>query len=350
MTTPGKATMAGRTLGWGIVGLGGVAGGQIAPAIETLANSSLVGVVSREPAKAAAFAEQHGALRAPKDYDSLLADPAVDAVYIATPNSLHAEQVIAAARAGKHVLCDKPLASDGADAERVVAECEAAGVRLGITFQTRNHEGMTEIRQLVGDGEIGQVVVVQIEMSPGRTLLKGWRTDPSLAGLGVMNNVGVHAYDLARYLLGAEILEVSAMVSSEEGFDLDTTALSLLRMANGALAYVNVNQTVPNHQPDLVIYGSTGRVIGRNITRPGLAGTIEITGRGGRQELSVSSTAAYQTTVGNFAEAVLSGREPSPSGSDGLESVRVTDALARSAREGRTVRVAARTQRTMRAP
>ena len=330
--------MAG-SVGWGIVGLGRIAGTEIAPAIGSLPNSKLVGVVSRDAARANEFADQHGAQSAYDDYDELLANPEVDAVYIATPNSLHAGQAIAASRAGKHVLCDKPLATSIADAERVVAECDAAGVRLGITFQTRNHQGMAEIRDILASGEIGRVVLAEVEMSPGRTLLKGWRTDPSLAGVGTTNNVGVHAYDLLRYLLGAEVVEASAAFGVEPGFELDTVSLALLRFDNGALAYVNVNQVTPYPQPDLVVHGTEGRVLGTNVTRPGLQGEVSVIGRSGEKRFAVNTAGCFRMTVGNFADAVLSGRPVTPSGLDGLSSVRLVDALAAAASEKRTVQL-----------
>jgi 1,5-anhydro-D-fructose reductase (1,5-anhydro-D-mannitol-forming) len=325
-------------IGWGIVGLGRIAGNEIAPAVAAAPNSTLAAVSSRDAARAKDFAERHGALSAYDDYRALLDDPAVEAVYIATPNGLHADQVVQAAEAGKHVLCDKPLATTVADAERAVAACEAAGVRLGVTFQTRNHEGMSELRQLLADGEIGSVRLVQIEVSPGRALPGGWRTDPSLAGAGVMNNLGVHAYDLLRYLLDAEVTEATAVTDIEPGFEVDTMALALLRFDNGALAYVNANQTVPNSQPDLSIYGTEGTVLGRSVTRPNLRGVISVLGRSGTTERQVSTAGAFAATVAGFAEAVLRGQDPAPSGRDALRSVELTDALARSARERRSVR------------
>jgi 1,5-anhydro-D-fructose reductase (1,5-anhydro-D-mannitol-forming) len=324
-------------IGWGIVGLGRIADTEIAPAVAAAANSTLAGVVSRTAAKAEEFAARHGAAAAYDDYAALLADPSVDAVYIATPNALHADQVVAAAEAGKHVLCDKPLATSVTEAERAVAACEAAGVRLGITFQTRNHEGMRDIRDLLAAGGIGSVRLVQVELGTGRKLPQGWRTDPGLAGVGVMHNLGVHAYDLLRFLLGAEVVEATAVVDVEPGFSVDTLALALLRFDNGALAYVNANQSLPNTQPDLSVHGTEGAVFGRSVTRPNLTGSISVTGREGSSQRSVSSAGAFVTTVGDFAGAVLEGRVPSPSGLDGLRSVELIDALARSARERRSV-------------
>ncbi|SDX83542.1 1,5-anhydro-D-fructose reductase (1,5-anhydro-D-mannitol-forming) [Geodermatophilus africanus] len=324
-------------IGWGIVGLGRIADSEIAPAIGAADNSTLVGVVSRDAGRARDFAARHGAAAAHDDYAALLADPAVDAVYIATPNGLHAEQVVAAAAAGKHVLCDKPLATSVPDAERAVAACREAGVRLGITFQTRRHEGMQDVRNLLAAERIGDVRLVQVELGPGRMLPKSWRTDPGLAGAGVMNNMGVHAYDLLRYLLGAEVVEATAVVDVEPGFQVDTLALAVLRFDNGALAYVNANQSLPNPQQDLSVYGTEGTVLGRNVTRPNLTGTLTVLGRDGTSERSVSSAGAFVATVSAFADSVLRGEEPSPSGVDGLRSVELTTALARSAQERRTI-------------
>ena len=331
--------MAG-SIGWGIVGLGRVAGSEIAPAIGSLANSRLVGVASRDAARAKEFADQHGAAWAYDDVDRLLADPDVDAVYIATPNALHADQAVAAASAGKHVLCDKPMATSVADAERVVAACDEAGIQLGITFQTRYHQGMAEIRDIVASGEIGRVVLAQVEMSPGRTLLKGWRNDPALAGAGTTNNVGVHAYDLLRFLLQAEVVEAQGALAVEPGLELDTVSLALLRFDGDVLAFVNVNQATPYHLPDMVLQGSEGRILGRNVTRPGLRGEVQVIGRNGERTFETDTSGCYAATVGAFADAVLSGRPVSPSGLDGLSSVRLVDALVTSAREKRTVPLA----------
>lgn len=324
---------------WAIVGLGRIAAGEIAPAIAEAGNSALHAVVSRDASKAEAFAKEHGARRALDDLGAALEDPEVDAVYIATPNALHAEQVVAAAQAGKHVLCDKPLATTVADARRCVEECRAADVKLGVTFQTRNHSRFDEVAALVRDEVIGRVVVAQVEMSAGRNLPQGWRTDPALAGVGTINNIGVHGFDLLRYLLGSEVVEATALVDREEGFTVDTTALVLLRFANGTLAYVNANQSVSDPRDDVVLYGSAGRIVGRNLSRPGREGTLSIVRGGEHQEHPVSSKGAYTTTVANFAAAVLNGAEPSPSGIDGLRSVELTAAIATAIEEGRTVAV-----------
>ena len=112
-------------------------------------------MVARDPEKGRAFAEKHGAAWSGTDFDAMLARPDVDVVLVTTPNALHPEQVIAAARAGKHVLCDKPLALSPKDAERVIAACADAGVKLGMNFQTRFHACFQEARSIIQSGELG---------------------------------------------------------------------------------------------------------------------------------------------------------------------------------------------------
>jgi 1,5-anhydro-D-fructose reductase (1,5-anhydro-D-mannitol-forming) len=326
---------------WGIIGLGRIADTEIAPAITASPGGELYGVVSRDQGRAEAFAKRHGAARALTSIGELLADPATDAVYIATPNALHAGEVVTAARAGKDVMCDKPLALSVADARRAVAACADAGVRLGITFQTRFHDHFGRFREVIQDGSLGEIRVVQVEMSPGRTLLKGWRTDPGLAGLGAINNLGVHAFDLVSWLLGAQAIEVTAMAGHEGGLAPETLALILLRYDTGALAYVNVNQSVAFPQADITVYGTKGRVVGRSVTRMNMEGTLEILTEAGETTIETASYHAYRGAVMAFEDAVAAGREPSPSGLDGLRSVELTSAISESLSQGRTVPVTA---------
>jgi len=325
------------TLGWGIVGLGRAADTLVTPAILADPNSRLVAAVSRDQARAEAFAERHGGAAAGTDYEAMLANPEVSVVAITSPNALHAEQAIAAARAGKHVFSDKPLATTVADAKRVIDACAAAGVRIGMDFQTRHHACFQEARQVIESGEIGEIVAVQVDAGPGDVPLGGWRSNPELAGLGAVNNIAVHIYDVLRFLVGADVSEVSAMFETGREDALERLPMVLMRFENGALAFANGNQRTPFPLDDIVIHGSTGRIDGRSITRPQTEGQMRIFTAGGERTGQYSSHDAYVRTVRAFSEAVLAGRDPNPSGLDGLRSVQLTDAIRRSAREGRVV-------------
>lgn len=331
--------MTNGRLRWGIVGLGRIAGSEIAPAISALADDELVAVTSRDRGRAEAFAGSHGARAAYDDYSAMLADDSVDAVYIATPNALHAAQVVAAARAGKHVLCDKPLATNVGDALGAVDACRESGSRLGIMFQTRRHGGMAEAARIVASKEIGHVILAQVEMSAGRNLPVGWRLDPAMAGLGTLNNLGVHCVDLLRYVLGSEVLEVTCMVDREPGYAIDTTAALLMRFQQGTVAFVNANQSAPYPRDDVVLYGTEGRFVAANLSRPNREGSVSIVSAGAESLIGASSSDSYRLTVEAFSQAVRLGHEPSPGGIDGLRSVQVSEAISTALSERRVVEV-----------
>jgi 1,5-anhydro-D-fructose reductase (1,5-anhydro-D-mannitol-forming) len=329
------------TIGWGIVSTAGIADGAVAPAIAGLEGATLVGVSSRDQGRADEFAARHGARLATTSLDELLADPEVEIVYIATPNGAHAAEVKAAAAAGKHVLCEKPLATSVEDAEAAVDACREAGVKLGVNFQTRHFEPIEEVREIVASGEIGEVLVAECQNSPGRAPLGGWRTDKSLTGgLGTINNLGVHPYDTLRYVLGSEVDEVTTLLNVGRKDELETIALALLRFDNGTIAYVNANQAAHGPRNDLAIHGSEGRILARGVTRPGIAdGELAVMSGGAERATKTSTTNGFARAIAAFQQAVAAGEEPSASGLDGLRSVDITEALRQSAREGRTVEV-----------
>ena len=326
-------------LGWGIVGPGGIADREMAPAIAADSNSELVAVVARDPDKGRAFADKHGAGWSGTDYDEMLRRSDVDVVLITTPNALHADQVVAAARAGKHVLCDKPLALTAADAERALEACDDAGVKLGMNFQTRYHACFEEARRIIQSGEIGDVSHVQVDASPGTRRPAGWRTDLEVSGLGSVNNIAVHMYDLLRFLLDQEVTEVSAMFDVGRERAMEVLPMALLRFHGGSLAYANGNQSSFKPLNEIVVYGTKGRLDGQGITRPETEGDLRVVTEEGERSTHCASADCYRRLLAAYTEAVLNGRDPSPSGKDGLRSVTLTDAVARSAREGRVVEV-----------
>ena len=329
--------------GWGLIGTGRIADDRILPGIIAFSGNTLVAVVSREQSKADAVAKKFGAQQAYTSYDDMLRNPEITVVAIHTPNSLHAEQAIAAARAGKHVFCDKPMATSVADAERIVGECEKADVKLGVNFHNRFMPCFVDTKRIVASGEIGEVMLVQIEASPGARSggrLSTWRVDPAMAGLGTTMSIGVHIYDILRYLLSSEITGVSAFFDTPRGV-MEETNLSTFRFANGVMAQVNINEKVPTPYNDFVIQGSKGRITGRGVTRSREGGVLQVlTADGETRTTEYPATNAHAASVAGFSRMLLEGSDPSPSGIDGLRSVQLTDAMARSAWDGVHVRLA----------
>ena len=329
--------------GWGLVGTGRIADDRILPGINAHPGNRLVAVVSRERARADAYAKKFGAEHAYTSYDEMLGNPDVSVVAIHTPNALHAEQAIAAARAGKHVFCDKPMANSAADAARIVKACDEAGVRLGMNFHNRFMPSFIEARRLIASGGIGEPLLVQIEASPGArsgTRDATWRVDPSLSGLGTSYSIGVHVYDILRYLLASEVETVSTFFDTPRGVT-EEVSMSMFRYANGVIAHVSVHEKAPHPHNDFVIYGSKGRITGRGLTRSRSGGVMEVLGADGRtRRTEYPAIDAHAACVAAFSDALLEGRAPDPSGLDGLRSAELTDAMARSAWEGVHVKLA----------
>ena len=328
------------TIGWGVVSTGRAADVLVGPAINTAEGSKITAVYSRDQARADEYAAKHDVAQAYTSYDDMLADPAVEVVYIASPNSLHHEQVVAAAKAGKHVYCDKPLAMSPEEARAAIAACRDAGIKLGVNFQTRHYAANQEAKRLLDAGAIGEIRLMEIASCAGNNPLKGWRTDPGLAGQGALNNITVHPLDLACYLAGSEVTEVVALTNVGRSDELETLPLVLLRFESGALAYINGNQAVPNPRADMEIYGTEGRISGRRTTRPGMDGALLVKSNEGEEQSTPFDTKdGFKRAIQAFNEAITNDTEPNPSGTDGLRSVELIDAIVRSAREGSVVQV-----------
>jgi 1,5-anhydro-D-fructose reductase (1,5-anhydro-D-mannitol-forming) len=328
------------TLGWGVIGLGNIVDTTIAPAMVAEPSCDLVAGVSRDQGRADAFATKFGARFAYDDYDRMLANPEVEAVFIATPNSLHAQQVIAAARAGKHVLCDKPMATNVPDAMQEVEECRRAGVKFGINFHNRHLHWVRDVKEMLARGLVGQVEAVEVEVGSGTRHYTNWRTDPEMAGIGSIYNVGVHALDFLRLILASEAVEVAAMFDQEPGSGaVERLGMVLIRFANGTMAYANCNERLAYPRNDVVFFGSKGRIAGFSLTRARVDGQLTVLTGEGETTTPYPAPGAHQRSVAAFTQAVLSDQEPDASAIDGLRSMQLCEAISRSVKERRVVEV-----------
>lgn len=325
---------------WGIIGCGRIADKWMAPAIRAVEGSELIAVFSRDLCKAQAFAGRHGARRAYSDFDAFLDDPDLEVVYIATTNNVHAKQTIRCAKAGKHVLCEKPMATSITEAEHMIVACREAGVRLALNYHMRAFPSNGLARQYILEGGIGQPQVARASLAvliPDDA--RAWRLSTELMG-GVILDLATHCVNLLRYLLKDEVVEVTAYAEQQMFHQgAEDSALCLLRFSSGTLAFVHAGYNIPFIENGYEIYGTQGTLVGRRLIGQHPGGTLESRSLAGVKLLAEETTNPYESSVASFAQAVRAGDEVLTSGEDGLQDLRIGFALQRAVREQRTVRV-----------
>ena len=340
------------SLGWGIIGIGSHADLKIAPAMDLADDSRLVSVYSRDQARADDFAARHGADAACNDFDSLLADSRVDAVFICSPNHLHAPQTIRAAAAGKHVLAEKPMATTISDAAAMIDACRDHGVTLGLGFELRFHPAHLWAKQVIGDGTIGHIRLARAQWGRGnrgepehlpRTGLREWWETPEMIGdASVLVGLGVHVFDLMRFLLREDVVEVVAMTDGQtERQPLEHIATIALRMGSGTIAQVMCGRMLPDTQNDLGLYGSDGRFATRESVWEARLGQAEIVSASQEESRSFEYNylANFVDELNDFRSALEHDRAPAATGEDGLRAAEITSAAIESAKAGRAVKV-----------
>jgi len=316
--------------GWALVGTGRQVQNEVAPAVAKVDGTRIVAVVGTSMAKAEKVSDQFPGAYGTTDLSQALADPDVDLVYIGSPNGLHHEHVAAALDAGKHVLCDKPLAVDSRQAAGLVSMAERAGRRLGVVHQLRHHPAHLAARSMLRDGVIGDLLSIRVDYgSPSQ--LAGWRTDPTRAGGGVVFNVGIHLVDLVRFLSDDEVAGVAASTQTDPSSGLDVSVSGLLTLTSSATASVWCSHRATAASRALTLNGTDGSIVvsdSLQLTGSPVASALTVTTSTGEVTQETFAPAAIMwAQAAAFHGAVTSGSDPDPGPTDGLAGVLVTEAL-----------------------
>lgn len=346
----------GKIVGIGIIGCGKIAQVRHIPEYEANPDARVVALYDYNLDRARELAEAHGA-RAYATMEELLADPEVDAVSVCTSNATHAEATIAALRAGKHVLCEKPMATTIEDCEAMVAAAREAGRALMIDQNQRFARAHVRAKELIDAGRIGRVLTFRTtfghggpetwSIDPGTA---SWFFDPKRAAMGAMADLGVHKTDLIQWLIGQRVVAATAKVATLDKRDaagkfvgVDDNALAIYQMDGGALGTMTASWTYYGPEDNsTVIYGTEG--VMRIYDDP--AHSIELDLRGGETEyydVEAIQTNDNQTASGvidAFVDCLERGAEPPVSGESVLAAMRAVFACVESSRTGRTVEVA----------
>jgi predicted dehydrogenase len=322
-------------LGWGILGTARI-NRMLIPPLRASPGNRLVAVASREPARAEAYAREWRVERAHGSYDALLADPEIGAVYVPLPNHLHAEWTIKAARAGKHVLCEKPLALSVDEVDAMAAACREAGVVLAEALMYRHHPQTLEVKRLVDSGAIGRLRFLRGSFSFPLTRPNDVRLRPEWGG-GCLWDVGCYPLSFARFLVGREPLEVyGSQVLGETG--VDETFAGQLTFPGDVLFQLDAGFRSPV-RAEMELAGSEGTIRVRHPFRPEQDCPVLVTRDGRSEEIAVPGADRYLLEIEDLAAATRGERPPRVSLADSRANVAALVALQRSAREGRPVRM-----------
>lgn len=321
---------------WGILGVAKI-NDRLIPAFKKIRNGTLQAIASRSQVRAESAARAAEIPKAYGSYEQLLDDPAIDAVYIPLPNHLHGEWTRKAADRGKHVLCEKPLAPSEKEAQAVVDYCRAKKVKLMDGFMWPHHPRTAQLRRLLDDGAIGDIRLVKgaftflLDLNP-----QNIRLHEEMGG-GSLLDVGCYPVYGIRWAFAAEPVSVYASATLDQGVDLSLNGL--LKFADGRTAEFDCGFTLP-FRGWLEIVGTRGVVQVPQMWLPGPnAEYLVQKGEGRLEAVRVPGHDQIQCMLENFGNVVLTDGDVNPSPVEAVRSLRVLDALARSAREGREISV-----------
>ncbi|MEM9319044.1 MAG: Gfo/Idh/MocA family oxidoreductase [Pseudomonadota bacterium] len=326
---------------WALVGASTIASSYMIGAMRAQPGGQVVAICSGNLARASDFAVQNEIAGAYDDLPKMLAEAQSDAVYISSTNEKHYSQALAAIAAGKHVLCEKPVALTRAEAEEMVDAASAAGVVFGTNHHLRCSGAHRAMRELIAAGRVGKVLSLRIHHAvhlPSN--LQGWRINDAGAGGGVIPDITVHDADVVRFLLGEDPVSVVAqMGSSGMGEGVEDSAMSLWSMPGGAMVMSHESFTHPFAGTGLEVHGDKGSIFARNVMTQEPVGQITLVREAGSEEISFSNHSLYHQSVSDFVAAIAGQGRPAADGADGIKSLAVALAVRDAAASGHRIDV-----------
>jgi predicted dehydrogenase len=316
---------------WGLIGCGDIARKRVAPALSESPHSELVAVSRANRDLLDEFADAFGVPNRVADWREVAASDDIDAVYIATPVNLHAAQTIAAAESGKHVLCEKPMAMNVAECERMIAAADANGVKLGIAYYRHFYPVVRRMKELIDSGEIGKPVVAQVNafewFNPSQSNPRAWLLNPVISGGGPMFDFGCHRIQLLLHLLGpiktVRAVRATALFQRE----VEDTASASFEFTCGAIANVTVSHAVMEPRDSVTIWGSEGSIATEVLNEGRL---VVRTRDKERFEIHEPARNIHQPLIQDFIRAVIDEHQPLVAGDIGKAVAEVEEKIYRN--------------------
>jgi len=329
-----RQAKAGRTFDnrqsvrWGLIGCGDIAQKRVAPALIAALQSELTAVSRANADLLNECADKFRVGQRFADWQDLVTSDQVDAVYVATPVSLHAEQTIAAAEAGKHVLCEKPMALNVADCERMISAARANNVKLGVAYYRQFYPVVERMKEVIDSGDIGKPIFAQVNafewFNPAPSNSRAWLLKPQISGGGPMFDFGCHRIQVLLHLFGP--VQTVKAITSKALFDrqVEDTAVAAFAFAGGTLATLTVSHAVTEPRDTFVVWGSEGSIV-IDVLNEG-----KIIVRSKTDERTESHPAApniHQPLIDDFVRAIVENRQPLVTGETGRAVARVEEEI-----------------------
>lgn len=333
-----------QRMGYAVVGLGHIALEEVIPGFVQSKRSKVMALVSGHPEKAAAVARQYGIdprnIYNYKNYEEMRNNPAVQAVYIALPNSLHAEYTVRAAQAGKHVFCEKPMATTSQDCQRMIDACRSAGRKLMIGYRMQYEPYNREVIRRARAKDLGDLKLITADNGQNQGDPTQWRLKRALSGGGSLPDVGIYCLNAARYITGEEPVEVFARMWSTPGDprfkEVEETMVFELRFPSGVL--VSCTCGYGNHRLQrYTVAGSTGWAE-LNPAFPYRGQRLRVARADGKMEqvteVQLEQPHQFAREIDHFSQCVAENRTPHTPGEEGLADLRIIEHLYASAQAG----------------
>jgi len=326
---------------WGLIGASDIAATRVIPAMRN-AGHEVYGVMSSKKDRAKSYAATNLIKHHTSEIENLLSWP-IDAVYISTTNDLHAEQAVAAANAGKHILCEKPIALNVSDGQRMINEAKKNGVIFATNHHIRTSGVHQKIREIVENKLLGDIYLARINHVVGLPeRLQGWRLDSAVQGAGVVLDITVHNVDTLRAALGSEITSVIAYTSSNglSQTGVEDTANCTFLFANGVIANTSESFAIPFSTTSFELHGSHGSMVATNVMTQDPTGEIVLTDSEGSRIIEVEDRDnLYVKTLLQFEKAIKGLGSPYATGDDGFAAMQGALAVLLSAKQRRVVQI-----------
>lgn len=326
---------------WGLIGASTIAHEWVIDAIRAV-GGEIVSVMSTSAERGAKYAADHGIPKSVTSVADLVGDPQVDAVYVSTTNELHRDQVLAAAKAGKHILCEKPLAMSLDDAHAMVKAAKDAGVVMATNHHLRGAATHRAMRDAIAAGKIGKPLAARVCHAGYLPVhLQGWRLDKPEAGGGVILDITVHDTDTLRFVLGDDPVEAIAFgqYGGMAQAGLEDATMGALRFKSGLLAQFHDGFTTKYAVTSFEVHGSEGSLFGRNCMTQKPVGTVTLRNADGETELPLDHRNLYENTLIAFDGAIAGKGKPLCGGEDGIWSLATGLAVVKAAQAGGTVAI-----------